>query len=54
MECRLVEAMKQEIASTHDLDFEGWVKHDGEHLCLALDITDDTFYGIETERWLPL
>ena len=48
-----VEAMKQEISSPRDLDFEGWVKHDGEHLYLALDITDDTFYGIETGRWLP-
>ena len=48
-----VEAMKQEITSPGDLDFEGWVKHNGEHLYLALDITDDTFYGIETGRWLP-
>jgi len=48
-----VEAMKQEITSRQDLDFNGWVKHDGEHLYLAFDITDDIFYGIETERWLP-
>ena len=48
-----VEAMKQDIASRQDLDFNGWVKHDGEHLYLAFDITDDIFYGIETDRWLP-
>ena len=48
-----IEAMQQEIASGQDLDFHGWVKHDGEHLYLAFDITDDIFYGIDTERWLP-
>ena len=47
------EAMRQEIVSPRDLDFRGWIKHDGEHLYLALDVTDDAFYGIETERWLP-
>ncbi len=47
-----VEAMIQEIASQEDLFFEGWVKHDGEHLYLAFDIRDDIFYGIETERWV--
>ena len=48
-----IEAMKQDIVSRQDLDFNGWIKHDGEHLYLAFDITDDIFYGIETERWLP-
>lgn len=48
-----VEAMPNEIESPEDLDFEGWVKHDGEYLYLAFDIRDDIFYGIETERWLP-
>jgi SSS family solute:Na+ symporter len=48
-----VEAMRQEITSQEDLYFEGWVKHDGEHLYLAFDIRDDIFYGIETERWMP-
>lgn len=48
-----VEAMKQEITSPEDLYFEGWVKHDREHLYLAFDIRDDLFYGIETERWCP-
>ncbi|HCR31388.1 MAG TPA: hypothetical protein DIV79_15390 [Opitutae bacterium] len=45
--------MKEKIESREDLYFEGWIKHDGEHLYLALDIHDDFFYGIETERWLP-
>ena len=48
-----IEAMKQEIASRQDLDFRGWVKHDGEHLYLAFDISDDIFYGVDTDRWLP-
>jgi SSS family solute:Na+ symporter len=48
-----IEAMPQEIESPEDLNFEGWVKHDGEYLYLALDVQDDLFYGIETERWLP-
>ena len=48
-----IEAMKQDITSRQDLDFRGWVKHDGEHVYIAFDITDDVFYGIETERWLP-
>lgn len=48
-----IEAMKQDITSRQDLGFRGWVKHDGKHLYLAFDITDDIFYGIETERWLP-
>lgn len=48
-----IEAMQQEISSRQDLDFEGWIKHDGEHVYLALDVIDDLFYGIDTERWLP-
>lgn len=48
-----VEAMRQDITSRRDLDFNGWVKHDGQHMYLAFNITDDLFYGIETERWLP-
>lgn len=48
-----VEAMKQEIGSREDLYFEGWIKHDGRHLYLALSIEDDVFYGIETDRWTP-
>ncbi len=48
-----IEAMRQEITSRQDLDFHGWVKHDGEHLYLGFDVTDDIFYGIETDRWLP-
>lgn len=47
------EAMQLEIESSEDLDFNGWVKHDGEHLYLAFDVRDDVFYGIDTERWVP-
>lgn len=47
------EAMKLEIVSRQDLDFKGWIKHDGRHVYIAFDITDDLFYGIDTERWLP-
>lgn len=36
-----------------DLSLRGWVKHDGERLWFAFDITDDILYGIDTERWLP-
>jgi len=49
-----IEAMKEEIELREDLYFEGWIKHEGKHLYLALDIHDDLFYGIETERWLPV
>lgn len=48
-----IESMPREIESPEDLDFQGWVKHDGEHLYLGFDIQDDLFYGIETDRWLP-
>ena len=48
-----IEAMQLAIESRQDLDFHGWVKHDGKHLYLAFDVTDDLFYGIDTERWLP-
>ncbi len=47
------EAMQLEIESPEDLDFKGWIKHDGEHLYVALDVTDDQFYGIDTDRWVP-
>jgi solute:Na+ symporter, SSS family len=36
-----------------DLSLRGWVKHDGEQLYFAFDITDDVLYGIDTPRWLP-
>lgn len=37
----------------NDLSLIGYVKHDGERLYFAFDITDDILYGIDTERWLP-
>ncbi len=36
-----------------DLSLKGWVKHDGEKLYFAFDVTDDVLYGIDTPRWLP-
>ena len=36
-----------------DLSLQGWIKHDGKNLYLALSITDDILYGIDIERWLP-
>jgi len=37
----------------HDLALTGYVKHDGERLYFAFDVTDDLLYGIDTPRWLP-
>lgn len=36
-----------------DLSLRGWVKHDGQRLFFAFEVTDDVLYGIDTERWLP-
>lgn len=36
-----------------DLALRGFVKHDGEQLYFAFQITDDVLYGIDTPRWLP-
>lgn len=36
-----------------DLALVGWVKHDGESLYFAFEVTDDVLYGIDTPRWLP-
>lgn len=36
-----------------DLALKGWVKHDGQRLYFAFEITDDVLYGIDTPRWLP-
>lgn len=37
----------------NDLAVTGWVKHDGQNLYFAFDVTDDVLYGIDTDRWLP-
>lgn len=39
--------------SKQDLSIRGWVKHDGESLYFAFDVTDDVLYGIDIDRWLP-
>jgi SSS family solute:Na+ symporter len=36
-----------------DLSLIGYVKHDGQRLYFAFDITDDVLYGIDCPRWLP-
>lgn len=41
------------VCDSNDLSLQGWVKHDGENLYFAFDVTDDVLYGIDTERWLP-
>jgi SSS family solute:Na+ symporter len=41
------------VTDPKDLSFTGWVKHDGRRLYLAIDVTDDVLYGIDTPRWLP-
>ncbi|WP_020209183.1 sodium:solute symporter family transporter [Gilvimarinus chinensis] len=41
------------VKDKSDLSGEVYIKHDGEYLYFAFDITDDLLYGINTERWLP-
>lgn len=41
------------VVDKADLSGHVWIKHDGEYLYFAFDITDDVLYGIDTERWLP-
>lgn len=41
------------VTSDKDLALRGWVKHDGQRLYFAFDVTDDVLYGIDTPRWLP-
>lgn len=36
-----------------DLSLVGYVKHDGERLYFAFEVTDDILYGIDVPRWLP-
>ncbi len=37
----------------NDLSVVAWVKHDGNSLYFAFDITDDVLYGFDIGRWLP-
>ncbi len=41
------------VKNPKDLSVKCWVKHDGNNLYFAFDITDDVLYGIDTERWTP-
>ena len=41
------------VTDDGDLSLRGRVKHDDEWLYFAFEVTDDTLYGIDTERWLP-
>ena len=41
------------VRNASDLALRGWVKHDGERLYFAFEVTDDVLYGIDTPRWLP-
>lgn len=38
---------------TEDLSVDIWVKHDGEALYFAFDVSDDVLYGFDIDRWLP-
>jgi solute:Na+ symporter, SSS family len=40
------------VTDDADLSIVGYVKHDGEWIYFAADITDDILYGIDTERYL--
>jgi solute:Na+ symporter, SSS family len=39
--------------NSDDLSVIAWVKHDGNSLYFAFDVTDDIIYGFDIERWLP-
>ena len=37
----------------NDLSIKVWVKHDGQNLFFAFDVTDNIVYGFDIDRWLP-
>jgi SSS family solute:Na+ symporter len=41
------------VNDPRDLALKGWVKHDGQRLYFAFQVTDDVLYGVDTPRWLP-
>ena len=41
------------VTDPKDLSVRVYVKHDGQRLYFAFDVTDDVLYGIDTPRWLP-
>ena len=42
-----------EVQSREDLYAKVWIKHDGEALYVAWDVTDDVLYGFDIPRYLP-
>jgi solute:Na+ symporter, SSS family len=51
-----VEGWRPQFLPVHDggdLSLRGYVKHDGNRLYFAFDVTDNVLYGIDTPRWLP-
>lgn len=46
-------AQFSEVTDPEDLSAEVWIKHDGEKLYVAYDVTDNVLYGHDTERWVP-
>ncbi len=42
-----------EVQSREDLYAKVWLKHDGQALYVAWDVTDDVLYGFDTPRHLP-
>ena len=41
------------VTDPRDLNISGFVKHDGQRLYLAFNITDDLLYYFQTPPWLP-
>ncbi|NKB71089.1 MAG: T9SS type A sorting domain-containing protein [Candidatus Latescibacteria bacterium] len=42
-----------EVQSREDLYARVWLKHDGQSLYVAWDVTDDVLYGFDIPRYLP-
>ena len=41
------------VTDPNDLSVTVWMKHDGDSLYVAYDVTDNVIYGFDIERWNP-